>query len=77
MNLTPRTDRNDFTARRDVAEVSATTLSEMAEFKAEISEFRADLAEFRTDLLRTLGTWLFASQAIIIAWVALLLVVRD
>ncbi len=46
------------------------------ESKAQIAGLRADIAEelasVRSDLLRTFGTWLFASQAGVIAAVAVL-----
>lgn len=40
------------------------------ELRSEIAAVRVDVAEVRSDLLRTLGTWLFASQAVLVAAVA-------
>lgn len=35
--------------------------------KADVQAVRADLEKLRSDLQRTLGTWIFASQAAVIA----------
>lgn len=45
----------------------------MAELRVEMAELRAEMAAMRSDLLRTLGTWLFASQAGVVAAVALVI----
>lgn len=69
--------------RGEIAEVRDELKSEIAELKTEIAAVRADLttqiaelktqvAEVRADLGRTFGMWLFASQAGVIAAVAVI-----
>ena len=55
--------------RTEIAEVRGELKAEIAGLRADIAE---DLASVRSDLLRTFGTWLFASQAGVIAAVAVL-----
>ena len=58
MELIPPTGSSELATRRDLEELAA-------RFDGMAS--KTDLAELRSDLLRTLGTWLFVSQAAVIA----------
>jgi len=47
-----------------------------ARLDAKLEQLRAEHATLRSELLRTFGTWLFASQAAVIAAVSLLFALR-
>ncbi len=84
MNLIPPAGWADVATTADLAAeiaglrgaVAAGFAEVRGESKAQIAGLRADIAEelasVRSDLLRTFGTWLFASQAGVIAAVAVL-----
>ena len=55
--------------RHDVDELRVAVGHDVDELRAEL---RTDMATIKADLLRTFGTWLFASQAGVIAAVAVL-----
>lgn len=70
--------------RTEMAELRTGLRAEMAELRTEMADLRTEMAELRTDLrtdmatmksdlLRTLGTWLFASQAGVVSAVALVM----
>ena len=83
MNLLPPTGRGDVATRRDLQLLEARldakidTLESRLEAKIDTLEARLDakiearLGDFRSEMMRTLGTWLFASQAAVIAVVTL------
>ena len=90
MNLIPPAGRADMATKADLAATKADLSAEIAglrgemtagfaEVRTEIAGLRADmgedLASVRADLLRTFGTWLFASQAGVITAVAVLFAV--
>jgi ribosomal protein L29 len=65
--------------RAEFADVRAEMRTGFAEVRAEFAEVRSELATLRADLKddlvgiqRTFGTWLFASQAAVIAAVAMI-----
>ncbi len=62
--------------KRDLAELRTEVRGDIADTKRDLAELRtevrADMAVMKADLLRTFGTWLFASQAGVIAAVAVL-----
>jgi hypothetical protein len=80
MNLLPPTGWGDVATRRDLhlLEARIDTLESRIDAKIDTLEARLDakiearLGDFRSDMMRTLGTWLFASQAAVIAVVTLL-----
>ena len=82
MNLLPPTGWGDVATRRDlhVLENHIDALEVKMNARIDTLEARLDtklesrLGELRSDLMRTFGTWLFASQAAVIAVVTLLLV---
>lgn len=52
------------------------TKSDIAQLRAELrAELRGDINSLESRLLRTFGTWLFASQAAVIAAMAVLLAI--
>lgn len=63
MELMPPVGSSDLTTRRDLAQLEQRLDARFAEASAKTA---ADLADLRSSLLRTLGTWLFASQAAVI-----------
>ncbi len=71
MNLMPPANWNDFAMKSDIADLRAELKGDMAELRADLKGDIADLrVEVKRDLVelqRTLGTWLFASQAAVIA----------
>ncbi len=69
MNLMPHDDWSEFAMKTDIAELRAEMRAEFAELRA---SRKADLADLRSDLQRTFGSWLFTSQAAVIAAVALI-----
>ena len=69
MNLIPPAGWADVATKADLAASKAELAAEIAGLRADMAE---DLASVRSDLLRTFGTWLFASQAGVIAAVAVL-----
>jgi len=79
MNLLPPTGWGDVATRRDlqVLESRVDALETKLSAKIDTLEARLDaklesrLGELRSDMMRTLGTWLFASQAAVIAVVTL------
>ncbi len=60
MNLMPPANWNDFAMKSDIAGLRAELKGDMAELRVEV---KSDINQ----LQRTLGTWLFASQAAVIA----------
>jgi hypothetical protein len=79
MNLLPPTGWGDVATRRDLQLLEARIDALEARLDARIDTLEARLdakiearfGEFRSELMRTLGTWLFASQAAVIAVVTL------
>ena len=83
MSIYPPGDGDRIATTRDLDDLRAATRADMAELRTEMatmkSELRADMAELRagmatmkSELLRTFGGWLFASQAGVVAAVALI-----
>jgi hypothetical protein len=84
ISLLPPTGWGDVATRRDLQMAEARldakidTLEARLDAKLDTLEARLDarfearLGELRSDLMRTFGTWLFASQAAVIAVVTLL-----
>ena len=78
MNLIPPIGWSDLATKADIAATKAELTAEIAglrgELTAEIAGLRGDMATeistARSELTRTFGTWLFASQAAVIAAVA-------
>jgi hypothetical protein len=66
---TTRRDLAEFqtATRRDLAELQTATKHDLAELEARMD---VKLATLKSELLRTFGTWLFASQAAVIAAMA-------
>jgi ribosomal protein L29 len=58
--------------KRDIAELRAETKHEFAELRAELAEMETRIGTRLTDQMRTFGTWLFASQAAVIAALSML-----
>ncbi len=66
--------------KSDITEVRTELKGDIAELRTELkgdiaelrTELKSDIATVKGDLLRTFGTWLFASQAGVVASVALL-----
>lgn len=50
-----------------MGEERASTMMELMPASGERAATKADLEKLRSDLQRTLGTWIFASQAAVIA----------
>lgn len=71
MSLMPP-DWSDVATRSDMAGLRAELTSDMAGLRAEI---KSDMAALETRLLRTMGTWLFTSQAILVAAVGTIVAV--
>jgi hypothetical protein len=82
MSLLPPVGWGDVATRRDIEALEARidVLGARLDARIDTLDARLDaqlesrLGEFRADLLRTFGTWLFASQAAVIAAVTLVLV---
>lgn len=72
MNLMPPANWNDFAMRSDVAEVKREMADLRAELKGDIADLRVEIKNDLVELQRTLGTWLFASQAAVIAAVGVI-----
>ena len=78
MSLLPPVGWGDVATRSDLDEQIAATRREVAALQREVRDLKLDakLAQLRSDLLRTFGTWLFVSQAAVIAAVGLLVALR-
>jgi hypothetical protein len=87
MGLLPPTGWGDAATRRDLdlvrrdlelleARIDARFDQHEARLDAKLDQLRAEHATLRSELLRTFGTWLFASQAAVIAAVSLLFTLR-
>ena len=61
MNLLPPVDWSEVATKSDLRDLEAS--------------IDVKLAQFRSELLRTMGTWLFASQAAVVALVGALVTV--
>ncbi len=73
MNLLPPTGWGDVATRRDLHLLEAGLDAKIDTLEARLdAKIEARLGEFRSEMMRTLGTWLFASQAAVIAVVTLL-----
>lgn len=80
MELIPPTDWTDLATKRDLADQQLVFKRDLTEVRTELkgdiaelrTELKSDIATVKGDLLRTFGTWLFASQAGVVASVALL-----
>ncbi len=66
MNLMPPATWTEFAMKSDIADLRA-------DIKTDIAELRAENADRHGQLLRTFGTWLFVSQAGVIAAVTLVI----
>lgn len=64
--------RHELATKADMAELRADLGEVKAELKADMGELRADMGELRADLLRSFASWLFASQAVLVAIVGLI-----
>lgn len=64
MNLMPPANWTEFAMKSDIAELR----TEMAGLRADL---KTEMSDMRVDFLRTIGTWLFVSQAGVIAAVTL------
>ena len=80
MNLLPPTGWGDVATRRDLQVLEARLDAKLESLEARIdtldaridAKLETRLGEFRSELLRTFGTWLFVSQAAVLAVVTLL-----
>ena len=74
MNLVPPVGWADVASRHDLEELDArlTTRIDALETKID-ARFDAKLNALRSDLLRAFGTWLFASQAAVIAAISVVI----
>lgn len=68
MNLIPPIDWSELATKSDFRRIDE-RIDAMSETMATAMATKTDLAEMRADLMRTFGTWLFASQAAVIACV--------
>jgi hypothetical protein len=88
MNLVPPAGWGDVATRRDLHLIEVRIDALEARFDAKIdvldakidtlearldAKLEARLGEFRSEMMRTLGTWLFASQAAVIAAISLVI----
>ena len=81
MNLVPPVGWADVATRHDLDELDARLTTRIdtledkldARFDALESRFDAKLNVLRSELLRTFGTWLFASQAAVIAAISVVI----
>lgn len=64
MTSYPPSTGDDLATKRGLTEFQTAT-------RADLADPRTDMATLKTDLIRTLGTWLFASQAGVTASVVL------
>jgi hypothetical protein len=71
-DVATRRDLQLFEARLDSMATTMATKQDLAELRHEL---RAEITNAHTGLLRTLVTWIFASQATVVASVGLLLAV--
>jgi hypothetical protein len=73
INMLPPTGWGDVATRRDLQMLEARLDAKLDTLEARLdAKIEARLGELRSDLMRTFGTWLFASQAAVIAVVTLL-----
>ncbi len=78
MNLMPPANWAEFAMKSDIAELRTEIAVFRTELKTDVADVRTEIAGLRTEiadrsgqLLRTFGTWLFVSQAGVIAAVTL------
>ncbi len=67
MELLPPADASQLATKADLAEIRADVHAEVAAVRADLATVRADVKADLLQLQRTFGTWLFASQAAVIA----------
>jgi hypothetical protein len=72
MPMVPPTGWGDVATRRDLDDLREATRRDLQELELRID---AKFERFRSEVLRTFGTWLFASQAAVIAVVSVLVTV--
>jgi hypothetical protein len=68
MRLLPPVGWGEIATRRDLDELREATRRDLQDLELRID---AKFEHFRSEMLRTLGTWLFASQAAVIAAVTM------